>query len=361
MAAARKKTGKSKKQKRGMMFKIIVSLVIVLMLSTVGAFVYFYEKVFRPNVFLSEGKTDYLFIKTTDTFTDVVNQLVERNLLRDKASFVWLSEYMKYDQGVKAGKYLIKNQMSNKELVQLLRSGKQEPVKIVLHAIRTKHELAGKIAKQLEADSLGLIRLLNDDGFLSKFGLDSYSAISLFIPDTYEFYWNTPNDKFIERMQTYYEKFWNDERKAKARAIGLKPAEVSTLASIVQMETNKGDEKPRVAGVYMNRIRIGMPLQADPTVIFGIGDFTIKRVSSADTKHNSPYNTYQNKGLPPGPIYLPTKQSIDAVLNFEKHNYLYFCARDDFSGYHTFTNDYNQHLANARKYHKALNKRNIRR
>lgn len=361
MTAKARKKSKSAKSKRGLGFKIIVSFIAVLIVSAAFAFWYFYEKVFRPNIFLGTSQTEYVYIKTTDSFTDVVNQLVERQLIRDKASFVWLSEYLKYNESVKPGKYLIKDRMNNKDLVLLLRSGKQEPVKVVLHAIRTKAELAGKIGRQLEADSAGLMKLMNDDTYMAKYGLNKFTAISLFLPNTYEFYWSTPNEKFMERMHSYYEKFWNAERLNKANALGLSPGEVSTLASIVQMETHKADEKPKVAGVYINRLRIGMPLQADPTVIFGIGDFTIKRLSTADTKHPSPYNTYQVKGLPPGPIYLPTQQSIDAVLNYEKHNYLYFCARDDFSGYHTFTNDYNQHLANARKYHKALNKRNIRR
>jgi len=361
MATQRTKKKGSRKASKGLFRKVIFSFLIILGLSAGGAFYYYYGKVFKPNIFLSNGKTDYVYIKTNDTFIDVVNQLVDRKMLKDQNSFIWLSEMMKYDQSVKAGRYLVKSGMNNKDLISLLRSGKQEPLKLVIHSIRTKNELAGKVGKQIEADSSEIINLLNDKSYMMKFGLNSQNAISLFMPNTYEFYWNTTAERFLEKMHSHYEKFWNEERLGKARSMRLTPGEVSTLASIVQMETNKSDEKPTVAGVYMNRLRIGMALQADPTVIFAIGDFSIKRVSKADTKFPSPYNTYENKGLPPGPIYLPTQQSIDAVLNYRQHNYLYFCAKDDFTGYHTFTNDYNQHLANAAKYHKALNRRKIKR
>jgi UPF0755 protein len=361
-AKRRSTTSRSgRKKKSGILKKVFIAFILMIALSSGGAFIYFYGKVFKPNMHLKDGKTDYVYIRTTDTFTDVVNQLTDRNMLKDQHSFVWLSELMKYDQAVKPGKYLVTSGMNNKDLIVLLRSGKQEPVKIVLHSIRSKYDLAGKVGKLIEADSLGIIQLLNNNSFMAKYGLNSNTAIALFLPDTYEFYWSTTPEKFIERMYSYHEKFWDELRLSKAQELNLTKGEVCTLASIVQMETNKNDEKPTVAGVYLNRLRIGMALQADPTVVFAIGDFEMKRVSTADTKFPSPYNTYLHKGLPPGPIYLPTKQSIDAVLNFGKHNYLYFCAKDDFSGYHTFTNDYNQHLTNARKYHKALNKRKIKR
>jgi UPF0755 protein len=200
---------------------------------------------------------------------------------------------------------------------------------------------------------------MNDTAYISSFGFSSDNFLAMFLPDTYEFWWNTTADQFMQRMKTEYEKFWNQERNQKAVKTGLTTAEVSILASIVEKETSQNDEKPILAGIYMNRINKGMPLQADPTLIYAIGDFSISRVLNIYKEIDSPYNTYKFKGLPPGPICLPSKASIDAVLNYSRHGYLYFCARDDFSGYHAYAVTYQQHMVNARKFQKELNRRGI--
>ncbi|MFW5793180.1 MAG: endolytic transglycosylase MltG, partial [Bacteroidota bacterium] len=219
--------------------------------------------------------------------------------------------------------------------------------------------LAGFIAKRIEADSLSIINILNNDEVMKKYDLNSENASLMFIPNTYEVYWNTSAEELLNRMHSEYKKFWNEERLQKASNMNMTPQQVGVLASIVQQETNYLDEMDRIAGVYINRINMGMPLQADPTIVFAHGDFTINRVLKTHLEINSPYNTYINKGLPPGPISLPSPQAIDRVLNYEKHDYLYFCAKEDFSGYHAFAKTLQQHLINARRYQQELNYQKI--
>jgi UPF0755 protein len=245
-------------------------------------------------------------------------------------------------------------------LVNLLRSGKQSPVKLGFISVRSLDILAGKAAAYIEADSATLAALLTDPATAQKYGFNQQTFMSMFIPNTYEFYWNTSAEKFVEKMAEEYKNFWNEDRKQKAADIGLSQSEVSTLASIVEAETQKNDEKAKVAGVYMNRLNTGMLLQADPTVVFAAGDFTIQRVLNRHLEINSPYNTYLYAGLPPGPINIPSVSSIDAVLNYERHNYKFFCAKEDFSGYHAFAVTNAQHEVNARKYHQALRNAGIR-
>jgi len=211
----------------------------------------------------------------------------------------------------------------------------------------------------LEVSEEQFLALLQDSVYIRSFEFEEETILSLFIPNTYEFWWNTSATGLFDRMHEEYQKFWTEERKQKAAALGLSQKEVSTLASIVQAESQKSDERPRIAGVYINRLRMGMPLQADPTLVFAAGDFNIKRVTAKQMAIDSPYNTYKYTGLPPGPINLPDLNSLDAVLNAEKHDYLYFCAKADFSGYHSFAVGYNEHLSNARRYQQALNAANI--
>jgi UPF0755 protein len=266
---------------------------------------------------------------------------------------------MKYGDRILPGRYRILNGMSNKELVVLLRSGRQEPVKLVFNNIRIRQQLASRVAAVLEADSASLMALLNDNAYLREFGLDSAGCLTLFIPNTYDFYWNTSADQFFRRMHREYQVFWNQGRKEKARRAALTRHQVSVLASIVEQETRQHDEKPLIAGVYINRYRKGLKLEADPTLVFALGDFSVRRVLSRYKEIDSPYNTYKYVGLPPGPICIPSIASIDAVLNYAEHPFLYFCARPDFSGYHVFAKSYNEHLANARRFHRELNRRNI--
>jgi UPF0755 protein len=241
----------------------------------------------------------------------------------------------------------------------LLRSGEQLPVNLIFNNIRDINQLAGAVGRQIEADSVSIVKLLTDSTYLSLLGLNREIAPILFIPNTYEMYWNTSAEGFIKRMHDEYIKFWKGERTSLANEIGLTIAEVVTLASIVEKETNKNDEKPIIAGVYMNRLKAGWRLQADPTVIYAIGDYSIKRVLNVHKEFRSPYNTYQVHGLPPGPICIPSIASIDAVLNYDRNSYLFFCAKDDLSGYHVFARTNRQHNINARKYQEALNKMGI--
>ncbi len=251
--------------------------------------------------------------------------------------------------------------MSNTQLVNRLRSGEQAPVSLIFNSIRTKQQLAGRIGKQLEADSVALLKLLNDKAFVKKLGFTADNILCLFIPNTYEFFWNTGPEQFISRMAKEYKRFWNEDRTGKLEKIGLKQSEASILASIVEMESTKNDEKPIIAGVYINRLKKGIKLEADPTLIFALGDFTIQRVLNKDLQFDSPYNTYKYAGLPPGPISLPSIVSIDAVLSPVHHNYLFFCAKADLSGYHNFSATLQQHIRYAREYQAALNKMNIKR
>jgi UPF0755 protein len=250
--------------------------------------------------------------------------------------------------------------MQNNALVNLLRSGSQETVQVTIQNVRTRAELAGRIGRRLEVDSVHLFRMFSDRDYLTRFGLTPTTLFTLFIPDTYDFFWNTSGDQLFQRMAREYDRFWNTARKRQADSLRMTIAEIVTLASIVEKETNKNDEKPVIAGVYLNRLMKDIPLQADPTVVFAWNDFTIRRVSKMQTGIKSPYNTYYRTGLPPGPICLPSVASIEAVLHPAKHSYIYFCARDDLSGYHNFATDLEGHNRNARKYQKALDKMNIR-
>jgi UPF0755 protein len=264
-----------------------------------------------------------------------------------------------YPGRLKPGRYRLRDGMSNNDLVNLLRSGKQEPVRVTFLNIRSMEELAGRISRQIEADSLSILKLLRDKDYLEQFGVNPLNSFVLFIPNTYEFYWNTTAARFVTRMAREKAKFWNKTRIEKCRLTGLSISQVVTLASIVDKETNKDDEKPIIAGVYINRLREGWPLQADPTIIFAWNDYTIKRVLTNHLQINSPYNTYIYAGLPPGPICIPSISSIDAVLNSQHHDYYYFCAKDDLSGYHVFARTLAEHNRNAKKYQKAVKKLNI--
>jgi UPF0755 protein len=333
---------------------ITILLIVVLFVAVALAYILLYA----PNTSIS--KKSFLYIKTGSTYSDVINQLKKRDLLHSVATFKIVAAKMNYKTHVKPGKYLLKPGTGNYKLIQLLRSGKQEPVHLVFNNIRTKQDFAGRIAEQVEADSVTILNHLNDKDFMAKFGLNPENALTLFIPNTYQIWWNTNPESFFKRMATERKKFWNNERLEKAKAINLTPEKVVILASIVEKESNKNDEKPVVAGVYLNRLKKGMLLQADPTLIFAWNDFTIRRVLNVHKTINSPYNTYKYKGLPPGPIYLPDIKSIDAVLNYKHHDYIYFCAKEDLSGYHNFARTPQEHERNAARYRKALDALNIK-
>lgn len=336
--------------------KYIISSAIFIIIVAILIASITYKKIYKPNI---KGYSIYLYIPTGSDYSDIIQILEKDSILKDIRSFKWLAEKKNYPNHVYPGRYRLDSLMNNNDLIDKLRSGFQDPVKVVFNSIRTREQLAGKISKQIESDSLTLIKLFYNDSLIVEYGLIQETFTCIFLPNTYEFWWNTSAEKFIDRMYREYQRFWNDERKQKAAILNLTPEEVTTLGSIVDEETYYGEEMPIVAGVYINRLRKRMHLQADPTLKFALGDFSIKRVLNVHKQIDSPYNTYKRYGLPPGPISIPSISAIDAVLNYESHSYLYFCAKPDFSGYHNFAKTLSQHNINARDYQQALNKERI--
>jgi UPF0755 protein len=348
----------SKKKKT----RIRITLIVLGLILTAGGIIgwVYYQKIFAPNVLLNQHQSTFLYIPTGSTYQDVIKILDSTKFVDDIESFKWLAEKKSYPANVKPGKYLIEPGMNNNQLVNILRQGRQSTVKLTFHNIRTKKQLAKCISEQIEASEASILSAMNNNSILAKTGCDSNSIMAVFIPNTYNFYWNTSASAFISRMFREYQSFWNENRKEKASILNLSPEQVITLASIVEQETYMNKEKPDIAGVYLNRLQSNMLLQADPTLIFAWNDFGIKRVLNYHKHIDSPFNTYKYLGLPPGPICLPSVASIDAVLNYTKHNYYYFCAKEDFSGYHNFAKNLTEHIINAQKYQAALDKRNIK-
>ena len=339
--------------------KIILAIVVIIfVLGAIGA--YFVMKIiYLPNIQVPEG-TVYIKIPTGADYEDVKDTLYSKVIVENRKFFELLADRKEYPQNIRPGRYKINDGMSNNELINLLRAGLQEPLNVTFHNARTKENVAGVVSKKIEADSLNILNLLNDDSFLSQFDKTNETVLTMLIPNTYEMYWNTSAEEFMKRMAVEYDRFWNNERLEKADKIRLSPEKVSVLASIVEHETYKDSDKPKIAGVYLNRLDINMPLQADPTLIWALKDFSIRRVLNEHKNIDSPYNTYKYAGLPPGPIGIPGISSIDAVLNAEDHDYLYFVAKEDFSGYSSFSKTYAEHLEKARRYQRELNKRNIK-
>ncbi|MBU8893269.1 MAG: endolytic transglycosylase MltG [Bacteroidales bacterium] len=345
--------------KKSGLLRLIAGIVIVGIISGTIISVRFYNRVYKSNINCKNQSINYLFIPSGSDLKDVVQIIDNEKLLMNLESFEWLARKKNYQNHVYPGRYRLDSTMNNNDLINKLRSGYQEPVKVVFNSIRTREQLAAKISLQIEADSLSLAEVLSNDSFAYKYGLKPETFMCIFLPNTYEFWWNTSAEKFVERMYNEYKNFWNEDRTLKAESLNLTPEEVITLASIVDEESYYNDEMPRVAGVYINRLRKRMHLQADPTLKFALGDFSIKRVLNVHKQIDSPYNTYKRYGLPPGPISIPSVSAIDAVLNYENHSYIYFCAKPDFSGYHNFAKTLSQHNVNARNYQRALNKERI--
>jgi UPF0755 protein len=320
---------------------------------------YFYQAFFSPNTMPEKEEAFMLRIPSNATFKMVSDSLYQNDVIQELVSFSFVAKVLGYQEDVKPGLYTVKPRMTNLQLIKLLRSGAQTPVKLTFNNVRTKEDLAEKITRNLEITPDNFMDLLSDSVNIRKFGFEEETVMAMFIPNTYEVWWNVSAESLFDRMYKEYDRFWTAERKEKASRMGLSQTEVATLASIVQAETQKADERPKVAGVYLNRLKINMALQADPTLVFAVGDFGIKRVLNVHKEIDSPYNTYKYTGLPPGPINLPEISALDAVLNASDHNYLYFCAKDDFSGYHAFASNFDEHLSNARKYQNALNRAKI--
>lgn len=295
-----------------------------------------------------------LKIRNGDTWSSVQGHLTATNRIKHPKLLEPVARVMKYDRLIKPGRYVLEPNMSILNVIRKLRSGDQTPINLTLNNITFLHQLAGRVSRQIDVDSTELADALTDEAVASSFGFNKENFGVMFLCNTYSMFWDTNIEGFMERMNAEYQRFWNDKRTGKAVKLGLSPEEVIILASIVQKETNHAPEYSRVSGVYYNRLRKGMPLQADPTVKFALGDMSIRRILNRDLSFDSPYNTYQNKGLPPGPICLPESNVIDAVLNTESHGYLYFCAKYG-TGQHAFASNYNEHLANARAYQQALN------
>lgn len=343
--------------------KVLLATVLLGLVGMAIMAFWVYRAVFMPNTAFSNEEA-YVYIGSHDTFGEVREQLVP--LIKDMGTFEQVAAKKGYVGNIKAGKYAIKKGSNNNEIVNSLRSG-NIPVRVSFNNQESVADLAGRISQQLEADSLSLLNAFNDADFLQQNGLGVNTKLAIYLPNTYEFYWNTDAETFRDRMLTEYQRFWTPERKAQAQEWGLTPLEVITLASIVQKETAKVDERPRVAGVYLNRLKQHIALQADPTVIFAMklrdGDFTkvYKRVLYKDLELDSPYNTYKYAGLPPGPIAMPDISSIEAVLHAEKHDYLYFVANVERFGYHKFAKTLMQHNRNKEQYIRWLNEQQIKR
>lgn len=304
-------------------------------------------------------KKVYIYIDNNDNIDSVYNKVSHTGKANQLYGFKLMAKYRKYGENIHTGKYAINPNENVYHVFSRLYRGYQEPTNLIIGSVRTLDRLAKNASQQLMIDSIDIASLLAEKSILQEYNFTKQTLPALFIPNTYQVYWNISAKDFLNRMFKEYKRFWTEERQNKAKAIGLTPIEVSILASIVEEETNNKSEKPMVAGLYINRLKKGMPLQADPTVKFAWQDFTLRRITNKHLTIDSPYNTYKITGLPPGPIRIPSPEGIDAVLNYSKHNYLYMCAKEDFSGTHNFASTLSEHNRNARKYWDALNKRKI--
>jgi UPF0755 protein len=334
------------------MKKIVIILLVVLLIISAGAG----WMIFGPATYFT-SKEKFIYIPTKQATRDHVLQVLEKDSIsRSPGVFTWIANQLDYGPEVKPGKYRIGAGFSNLKIVRLLRNGQQSPVNLVITKLRTKEDLASMAGKKFEPDSLQFLAYLNNPDSLEKFGLDSNTVMTAVFPNTYTYFWNTTPDKVFDKLYKQYKTFWTPEKIKLAEQKGLTPQTAYIVASIVEEETNKTDEKGRIASVYLNRLQKGMRLGADPTVKFALRDFNLKRIYNKHLSVESPYNTYRVTGLPPGPICTPSPATIDAVINSPKTDYLFFVAKSDFSGYHTFAVSYDEHLKYAREYQEALNK-----
>lgn len=341
-----------------MLKKILYATVLLAIIGGLGSSVA-YKWIFGVNTKHEASK--YIHIPSESSFEDVVALLESSDVINDAASFERVAGWMKYNTNVKPGRYELEPELSNRALISLLRSGRQAPVKLTFSTARTIQEIAGQAAQKIEADSMDILMTLLDDDRLKKTDSDENNVISSIIPNTYEVYWNSSAEDFADKMEREYELFWNKKNRLnRCKELGMTPREVSALASIVEKESIQKEERPTIAGVYLNRLEQGIHLQADPTVVFAIGDFTIRRVLLKHLEYDSPYNTYKYAGLPPGPICMPSISSIDAVLFAEEHDYIFFCAKPGYNGTHAFAKTNADHERNARIYHRWLNTQGIK-
>jgi len=306
------------------------------------------------------GKKENIFIDNDDNIDSVMCKIEAVSTGAGTTGFATIARFLNYDESIRPGMYTLDTTTGAVAFVRKLRNGQQDFMMLSIPTARTMGELSRKLSGKIQADSADYMKVFTDSAKIASLGFNKETLPAMFIPETYDFFWTDNADKVLNRMAKEYEKFWTDERKAKAKAIGLTPVEVSTMASIVDSETNIKEDKPIVAGVYLNRIKKGMKLQADPTVKFAVGDFTLRRILFRHLEIDSPYNTYKYEGLPPGPICIPTIEGLDAVLNAQKHDYIFFCASPKFDGTHVFAKTNEEHMKNAKAYQAALDKRNIK-
>ncbi len=340
--------------------KIIIGIFVGVAVLAISAAFYTYQLFFTPNILIDKADQAFI-IPSQATFKQVLDSLDKYEMINDRVSFLFVAKVLGYQEKTpKEGRYILQKNMTNLVAIRKLRAGAQDPIKVTFNNVRLKKDLAGKIVKNLQIDSLKILEMLNSPAIAAKYGFDTTSILCMFLPNTYDMYWTTTPEKLFDRMSIEYKNYWTQERKDKASKIGFTPLQVSILASIVEAETKKKNEAKTVAGLYINRINQNEPLQADPTVVYAIGDFAKKRILFKDLEFDSPYNTYKYTGLPPGPINLPTLNSLEAVLNYEKHKYIFMCAKEDFSGYHAFAETYEDHLKNAARYRNALDRAGIR-
>ena len=337
-------------------FKILLlSLVII-----AGLCLYMGYRFFYGSNTQIEEKSKLIYIRTGSDFEQVTQMLEYKGILKNIKTFITIAKLKNYNQNIIPGRYRVMKGMSNLELINLLESGKQEPVKLNLYNIRTKYEFAGLLSRKIEEDSITILKHFKDEKYVKQFGFDTNNFLAMFIPGPYIFWWTDVSDKFINHMHDVYENFWTEEKRKVAEEKRLTPLQVSILASIVQAEQGQyNDEKRVIAGLYINRLHADMPLQSDPTLIFARGDFSIQRVREGDKKVNSSYNTYIHTGLPPGPINMPDTSSLNAVLFYQKNDYLYMCAEADFSGRHHFSKTLKEQNEYAEKYHQALDAKQL--
>ena len=306
------------------------------------------------------AKTEYVYIDSDDTQDSVFSKIHPIANAIPMSGFSTLARHSGYADHIRTGRYAIHPGEGALMVFRHLKNGQQTPVSLTIPEVRTIDRLAGALARKLMLDSADVAIHLSDSAYCARWGYDTATVAALFVPNTYDIYWNVGLDRLMERMEKENQKFWNDERRGKAEAMGMTPVEVATMASIIDEETANNAEKPMIAGMYYNRLKAGMPLQADPTIKFALKDFALRRIYHKLLYIDSPYNTYRYEGLPPGPIKIASIAGIDAVLNHVEHDYLYMCAKEDFSGTHNFASTYQEHLQNAARYTKALNERGIK-
>lgn len=341
--------------------KLVMSIILCLIAIIIVVYYYFFTSLSKISA------TEYIYIDDNDNADSVIMKLQPVANAHSLSAFKILARHSDYENHVRTGRYAIKPGNGAATVFRNIKNGLQTPVNLTIPSVRTIDRLAAELSKKLMTDSTSICDALTDEQKCEKLGFDTTTIVCMFIPNTYDIYWNTSVDKLLERMRKEYTKFWNEERKDKAQRLGMTPTEVSTLASIIDEETANNEEKPMIAGMYYNRLKLrnaeypsGMPLQADPTIKFAWKKFELRRIYNNLLNIQSPYNTYRNPGLPPGPIRIPSIAGIDAVLNLVRHDYLYMCAKEDFSGTHNFARTYGEHMRNARNYSKALNERGIK-